>query len=70
MLWATVFSLGRLSCCGLRSLVWDACHAVGSGLLSGTPVMLWAPVFSLGRLSCCGLRSLVWDACHAVGSGL
>ena len=32
MLWAPVFSLGHLSCCGLRSLVWDACHAVGSGL--------------------------------------
>ena len=57
MLWAPVFSLGRLSCCGLRSLVWDACHAVGSGLF-------------LGRLSCCELRTLVWDACYAVGSGL
>ena len=46
MMWALVFSLGRLSCCGLRSLVWDACHAVGSGLLFRS--LVWDACHAVG----------------------
>jgi hypothetical protein len=58
-------AVGRVPCCGLRAMLWAACHAVGCVPCCGLRAVLWAACRAVGCVPCCGLHTVPRAAAHA-----